>query len=140
MVDLFGANSENYRTFEGYCNDRVKLSNSMAKIVSMQNFTAQFAALKADLGRAEDLLCKQEDLKRNMLENRQGVPDLDKLISFAEANLDASEEVIIKLEPNVSDGSFSNGLSNARQQRTKLQATNPGKAKSTAAKSDMQLQ
>jgi len=56
MVDLFGADKENYRKFETTCNDRVKVSANLTKIVSMPNFTHQFASLKAELARTENLL------------------------------------------------------------------------------------
>ena len=140
MVDLFGADKKNYATFETTCNDRVKVSASLTKIVSMPNFTSQFAALKTDLGKTENLLTQHEDLKRAMLANRKGVPDLEQLAADVDKNLGLSEDVIGKFEGDVTDKKFSNELKAARTQREKLQATNMAKAKTTADKSMIQIE
>ena len=105
MIDNFSPDSKNLRLYKNYLNDRINLNTSMSQMLPPQDYSTQWNKLSKDLGSAEDIQMRHEDLKRGLLSSMgdssmKESPALVGLLQTSNTLLDSSEKLIEQMKPS----------------------------------------
>ena len=100
MIDNFEIDSNKMRLYKNTLNDRINLNTSMSQILPPQDFSTPWNKLSRDLGLAEDIQMRHENLKRGILGSVVPSPDPSDLLESANMLFENSEKLIDQMNSN----------------------------------------